>query len=226
MAVRVKICCIENTEEAALAVTHGANLLGLVAEMPSGPGPIPDSHIQDIAATVPPGVTATLLTSRDSPDSIVRHVKYCGVQAVQIVRHVRPSVLQILRHHLPSTRILQVVHVSDENSLVLAKEYARYADAILLDSGKPTDNPDQPETLGGTGDTHDWTISKRIVDECPVPVFLAGGLTPDNITEALAWVRPWGVDLCSGIRTDGKLDPAKLAAFMKAVRAFELQEMP
>lgn len=223
MRTRVKICCIASPQEAALAVRYGADLLGLVAEMPSGPGPIPDSNIRDIANIVSPGATPVLLTSRDMPDSIARHVEYCQVPVVQIVRHIDPGMLEILRRNMPGTKIMQVVHVSDESTIEIARDYGRFADAILLDSGKPAAE-DAPEELGGTGRTHDWTISRKIVDTCGRPVFLAGGLTPDNVSSALQAVRPYGVDLCSGVRTDGQLDEKKLAAFMRAVNAFDRQE--
>ena len=93
--------------------------------------------------------------------------------------------------------------------------YAPFVDAFLLDSGKPGA---AIPTLGGTGDVHDWDISAAFVAASPRPVFLAGGLTAANVGAAIARVRPFGVDLCSGVRTDDRLDAAKLAAFVGAVR--------
>jgi len=91
-----------------------------------------------------------------------------------------------------------------------------YVDAILLDSG----NPSLPvKVLGGTGKTHDWSLSKEIVDRCGKPVFLAGGLKAENVREAIERVRPYAVDICSGVRTNGLLDEKKLAPFMNEVRA-------
>jgi phosphoribosylanthranilate isomerase len=94
-------------------------------------------------------------------------------------------------------------------------------DALLLDSG----NQSLPvKELGGTGRTHDWSVSRRIVEAAPVPVYLAGGLTPDNVGEAVRRVRPFGVDVCSGVRSGGRLDEARLAAFAAAVRAADQEE--
>jgi phosphoribosylanthranilate isomerase len=110
--------------------------------------------------------------------------------------------------------ILQVAHVEDASALAFARAAARTADALLLDSGRPA--AAVPE-LGGTGRAHDWKISREIVAATSKPVFLAGGLTPENVAEAIRAVRPHGVDICSGVRTDGALDAAKLSAFMAAV---------
>lgn len=143
MKTRLKICCIASVEEAHLAIAAGADALGLVAEMPSGPGPIADNLIARIAGTVPPPISRFLLTSRT--DAAVRE-------------------------------------------------------------------------LGGTGRTHDWAVSRRIVETCGRPVFLAGGLNAGNVADAIAQVGPYGLDLCSSVRTDGKLDAAKLARLVAAIR--------
>jgi len=214
MRTRIKICCMGSVEEARLAVAAGADAVGLVAEMPSGPGPIADALIAEIAASVPPPVTPFLLTQREDPEHILAHVRKTGVTTVQLVRHVDAAVHRALKAALPWLKIVQVVHVEDDRALALARLYAETADALLLDSGRPS--LDVAE-LGGTGRVHDWEVSRRIVEAVDRPVFLAGGLTPANAAEAIARVRAFGLDLCSGVRTDGKLDPAKLAAFMAAV---------
>jgi phosphoribosylanthranilate isomerase len=218
MRTRVKICCMGSVEEARLAVAAGADAVGLVAEMPSGPGPIPDALIAEIAAAVPPPVTPFLLTQRGDPSDILAHLQATGVTTVQLVRHVDPGVHRALKAALPWLRIVQVVHVENDAAVALARDYAQTADALLLDSGRPSLAIAE---LGGTGRAHDWAISRRIVEAVDRPVFLAGGLTPKNAAEAIVRVRPFGLDLCSGVRTDGRLDPAKLTAFMAAVRGTE-----
>ncbi|GMV05773.1 MAG: N-(5'-phosphoribosyl)anthranilate isomerase [Gemmatimonadota bacterium] len=214
---RVKVCCIQSAEEAALAAGAGASFLGLVAAMPSGPGPISDPVIAEIAARVPAGATPVLLTSRTDPEAIVSHVRATGARAVQIVRTVSAEVRRAVRQALPGVPILQVVHVEGKGSLDEALEASEGSDYLLLDSGRPS--AAVPE-LGGTGRVHDWSVSARIVAETPVPVFLAGGLGPRNVARAVAEVAPFGVDVCSGLRgPDGRLDPALLSAFMEAVGA-------
>ncbi len=214
MHTRIKICCIASLDEAQLAIRYGADALGLVGAMPSGPGPIDDRTIADIARFAPPTVATFLLTSHERAADIVDHARQTCPSTVQIVRHVDPAQYEVLRARLPGTKLVQVIHVEDVSAYDLAGDYARYADALLLDSGRPTATTAE---LGGTGRTHDWSISRRIVAAIDRPVFLAGGLTPDNVGEAIEAVRPFGVDLCSGIRIDDRLDEGKLAKFVSAV---------
>jgi phosphoribosylanthranilate isomerase len=213
----VKICCIQDEAEVRLAADAGATFVGLVGAMPSGPGPIPDDAIARIAAAAPPGLTTVLLTSRTEPDDIVAHVRATGVGAVQIVRSVPTATRRAVRESLTEVRILQVVHVEGADALDEARLAAEEAHFLLLDSGRPGAAVAE---LGGTGRTHDWTVSARVVEAVEVPVLLAGGLGPENVAEAVAAVRPWGVDVCSGLRdAQGRLDPARLRAFMERGRA-------
>jgi len=214
---RVKICCISSTEEARLAVRLGASALGLVSEMPSGAGVISEALITEIAVTVPPPVATFLLTSRTDSAKIIAQQRRCGVNTVQICDRLAPRVHAELRKALPGISLVQVVHVTGEESVTEALQAAaREVDALLLDSG----NQSLPvKELGGTGRTHDWSLSARIVEESPIPVFLAGGLSPANVSEAIRSVRPFGVDVCTGVRMAGALDERKLLQFMEAVTA-------
>jgi len=214
MKTRVKICCIASEEEARLAVSFGAAALGLVAAMPSGPGPIPDKLIWSIARSVPPPVATFLLTCQTQAGAIVVHHMRTQTSAIQLVDTPEPGAVDAIRLVLPAVKIVRVIHVCGEHSLDEALQAAGQADALLLDSG----NPDLPvKELGGTGRVHDWRLSRRIVEQSRVPVFLAGGLNAANVREAIGQVRPFGVDLCSGVRTHGRLDPNKLEAFFREV---------
>lgn len=197
-----------------LAISAGADALGLVGEMPSGPGPIDDDTAREIARRIPPPVATFLLTSRRTGADIVDHVRYCETNTVQVVSHIEPSEYATISAGLPTTRLVQVIHVEDDSALELIDAYEPFVHAFLLDSGRP--NASVVE-LGGTGRAHDWSISRRIVERSAKPVFLAGGLNPGNVREAIDTVRPYGLDLCSGVRTDDKLDPDKLGAFMQGV---------
>ena len=205
---RLKVCCIASVEEAELAILYGADAIGLVSEMPSGPGVIPDHLIEDIAARTPPEVATFLLTSSCEVDVIVDQQRRFGVTTIQLCDELPPEDLHRLRSAVPGTAIVQVVHVVGEDTLSEARSAAQAVDAILLDSGDPTK---AVKELGGTGRTHDWALSRAIRDEVGIPVWLAGGLTPENVAEAVRTVRPWGVDTCTGLRTDGHLDEGKLA---------------
>jgi len=212
----LKICCMASVAEAQLAAAHGATHIGLVGPMPSGAGVIGLEAAADIAAGAPAAVQSVLLTSGETADAIAREVAVVRPNAVQIVRHVAPGALEALRALLPGIALIQVVHVEDGQSVARARDYARRADMLLLDSGRPSAAVAE---LGGTGRVHDWSLSRQIVQDSPVPVFLAGGLNPDNVGAAIRAVRPAGIDVCSGLRTiSGALIVEKLAAFVAAIR--------
>jgi phosphoribosylanthranilate isomerase len=213
---RVKICCIQSVEEAWLAILHGAAALGLVSEMPSGPGVISEETIAEIAAAVPPGVATFLLTSQQDAEAIIAQQRRCRVNTLQLVDRLQRGSYEDLRRALPGIKIVQVIHVTGKESVAEAVAVAAQVDAILLDSGNPAL---QVKELGGTGRVHDWRLSKQIRDRLPIPLYLAGGLKPENVAAAIRQVSPFGLDICSGVRTDGKLDQTKLAAFFAAVRA-------
>ena len=208
--VRVKICCISSEEEAKLAIDYGASALGLVGHMPSGPGIISDEEIKAIAKKVPPPIATFLLTSEVSADAIVRHHQLVQTNTIQIVDALEEGTYLNIKNALPEVKLVQVIHVQGEASIDEALAIAEKVDALLLDSGNPNASV---KTLGGTGNTHDWTISRKISDQSQVPVFLAGGLNASNIKRAIDTVQPFGVDLCSGVRSNGHLDPAKLEQF-------------
>ena len=213
---RVKICCISSLEEARLAVSHGADALGLVSNMPSGPGVIDEALIGDIARAAPPAIGTFLLTSALSADEIIAQQNRCHVNTIQIVDALPHSEYAHLRDALPGVALVQVVHVRGEESVAEARAVAGEVSAVLLDSGNPTL---EVKELGGTGRVHDWSLSRAIVEALDIPVFLAGGLRPENVGEAIAQVQPFGVDLCSSVRTDDRLDGEKLSAFFAAVEA-------
>ncbi|MCC2665289.1 MAG: trpF [Geminicoccaceae bacterium] len=214
---RIKICCMQSEKEARLAIAAGADALGLVGTMPSGPGPIGDALIAAIAARVPPPVATLLLTSETGAEAIFAHASRCRTNTLQLVDRVEPADYPRLRRALPGIKLVQVVHVGGEAAVAEAIAAAAHADALLLDSGRPHE---PIKVLGGTGRTHDWAISREIVDRAACPVFLAGGLRADNVTLAIQTVRPFGVDVCTGVRrADYTLDPVKLEAFVAAVQA-------
>ncbi|HPH17338.1 MAG TPA: phosphoribosylanthranilate isomerase [Haliscomenobacter sp.] len=214
MFPKVKICCISSLAEAHLAVQFGASALGLVAKMPSGPGPISDELIREIAVAVPPPIASFLLTSRTDVAGIAEHQRAVATNTVQIVDALTAGTYAQLRLALPGISIVQVIHVIDEKSVDEALEIAPQVDALLLDSGNPNL---AVKELGGTGRVHNWALSRQIVDQSSKPVFLAGGLKSENVKAAMDAVEPWGLDLCSGVRTNGHLDPVKLEAFFKEV---------
>lgn len=213
MHPRIKICCIGSVQEARMAIEYGASALGLVGHMPSGPGMITDKLIFSIARQVPPPIATFLLTSETSVDAIVTHHKKVLTNTIQIVDALAEGTYQQIKTALPGIKLVQVIHVLDERSIDQALEISAQVDALLLDSGNPNLTV---KVLGGTGRAHNWLLSRKIVERSRVPVFLAGGLNADNVREALDTVQPFGLDLCSSVRTGKILDPQKLETFFKA----------
>jgi phosphoribosylanthranilate isomerase len=211
---KVKICCIQSIEEAELAIKYGASAIGLVSEMPSGPGVISEDLIKKIAAAVPSTIHTFLLTSKLDADSIIEQHRKCKTTTLQIVDRVKTNVLIKLKQELPAIRLVQVLHVNGEESITEAKNAAQFIDAILLDSGN---QKLAVKELGGTGRTHDWTISRKIRDTVSVPIYLAGGINAKNVLDAAKEVEPFGIDLCSGVRENGKLNEERLEEFFSVL---------
>jgi phosphoribosylanthranilate isomerase len=213
---RVKICCISSIEEARIAIEHGASALGLVGHMPSGPGVIDDELIGQVAKSVRPPISTFLLTSETKPQDIIAHYKRVYTTTIQIVDELEKREYEILRKELPGVKLVQVIHVIDDTSVNEAIEISQFVDAILLDSGNPNLSVKE---LGGTGRIHNWAVSSEIRKSISIPLFLAGGLNKDNVKLAIEAVQPFGLDLCSSVRTDGKLDPQKLKDLFDAIES-------
>jgi len=212
---RIKICCIKNIDEAQLAIEMGADALGLVGKMPSGPGVISDTQIRKIAAFVPPPIATFLLTSETSADNIIAHHNKVNTTAIQFVDTLQEGSYAQIRKALPGVKLVQVIHVNGSEAIGRAQKCSAYVDAILLDSGNPQASIKE---LGGTGRKHNWQISCKIRAQINTPLFLAGGLNPVNVQYAISEVHPFGLDICSGVRSEGNLDPVKLQTFFENIR--------
>ena len=202
-------------DEARMAIGAGADSLVLVSSMPSGPGVISDSKIREVTQIIPPSIDAFVLTALDNSWDLIDLIRKVKNRTIQLVDRLNTGNYQEIRASIPCVKIVQVIHVMNEEAIEQAIRVSSYVDAILLDSG----NTELPtKELGGTGKTHDWNISREIVEQVDTPVFLAGGLNPDNVVEAIEIVKPFGVDVCNGVRTNEKLDPAKLKKFIDNVK--------
>ena len=211
---KIKICCISSLEEAFLAIKHGADALGLVGNMPSGPGVIADELISQITKHVPPPIATFLLTSERKASDIIAHHQKVQTNTIQIVDSLLEMDYAKIREAIPTVKIVQVIHVLNEKQIDEALEIEPWVDAILLDSGNPNL---KVKILGGTGNAHDWKLSRKIREAVNKPVFLAGGINAQNVQQAIEEVNPYGIDLCSSVRTNGQLDASKLDIFFKAI---------
>ena len=212
---QIKICCISSIEEAELAIKYGASAIGLVSEMPSGPGVISEDLIKIIAAAVPSTIDTFLLTSKLDADSIIEQHRKCKTTTLQIVDKVNIEVYKKLKEYLPAIRLVQVIHVTGEESITEAINVEQFVDVLLLDSGN---QKLKVKELGGTGRTHDWTISRKIRDAVSVPLYLAGGINANNVLDAVREVEPFGIDLCSGVRENGKLNEQLLSHLFNEIK--------
>lgn len=196
-------------------MNYGASAIGLVGRMPSGPGPIEDELIKSIAVTIPPPVAAFLLTCETDAEQIISHHKRTFTNTIQLVDELPETEYAVIKEAIPAVKLVQVIHVTDEGSVEEAIRVSKYVHAILLDSGNPKL---AIKELGGTGRVHDWKLSRKIKESIDIPVFLAGGLNAGNVRQAIDQVEPYGVDVCSGVRTNGLLDELKLKGFFEGVR--------
>ena len=211
---KIKICCISSLEEAFLAIKQGADALGLVGNMPSGPGVIADELISQITKHVPPPIATFLLTSERKASGIIAHHQKVQTNTIQIVDSLLEMDYAKIREAIPAVKLVQVIHVLNEKQIDEALEIEPWVDAILLDSGNPNL---KVKILGGTGNAHDWKLSRKIREAVKKPVFLAGGINAQNVQQAIEEVNPYGIDLCSSVRTNGQLDASKLDIFFKAI---------
>jgi phosphoribosylanthranilate isomerase len=214
---KIKICCISSLKEAFLAIKYGADAIGLVGKMPSGPGIITDELIALISQEIPPPIATFLLTSERKASDIIAHHQKVQTNTIQIVDSLEVKEYDLIRQAIPAVKIVQVIHVLNEKQIDEALEIEPWVDAILLDSGNPNL---KVKILGGTGNQHDWKLSRKIREAVKKPVFLAGGINAQNVKQAIEEVNPYGLDLCSSVRTNGKLDVSKLEFFFKAVPIF------
>jgi phosphoribosylanthranilate isomerase len=212
--VRVKVSCLRSAEEARRAVSFGVEAIGVASGLPAPAQELTDEEIAVIAAAVGEEVGTFLLTGLEDVDEIVEKVRRCGVNTVQLWDVLPRDSYRKIRRALPGVSIAQSVHVTGEAAIDQAREMATVADALVLGST----NPEPPFRWSDPhGQTHDWEISRRIVKAAQVPVILSGGLTHRNVADAIRLVRPYGVEVCSGVRRAGALETSMLVQFLESL---------
>ena len=211
--MRVKICGITTIEEAKLALSCGADALGFLIGLDyRTEDAIDPSAAEKIIASLPPFVSSVLVTHRTEPGWLAEMSQKIGCNTVQLHGEFPPEEIPRLREQIPYARVIKAVHVVDASSAALAMHAARWADAILLDTKTAT-------RIGGTGITHDWSISARIVKQATKPVILSGGLNPENVRAAITTVSPYAVDVNTGVENpDGSKSQEKVRAFIRLAK--------
>lgn len=213
---RVKICGITNIEDALAAVSFGADALGFhVGEVKGSRNIISREEAAKIISQLPPGFETVLVTTSLDADAIVEAARVTHVAAVQFHTDMTVEGILAIKEKLPNVRAYKAVHVHDEYSIDEARKYEKVADAILLDT-----EAKEKGQVGGTGKTHDWEVSRKIVEAVSLPVILAGGLNPDNVAEAIKKVRPQMVDVNSGVsNSDRAKNLEKVRLFIKTAKS-------
>jgi len=213
--VRVKICGVTSLAEARLAEQNGADAVGLlVGRLHVAPDFVEPNVARDIALSLPPFIVPVLVTHLETRQELSVLASTIPCPVIQLHSDLSASTLRDLRAQLCPKKIIGKVSVEDDTAVDRVREIERFVDAIVLDSRDPT-----TDRVGGTGIVHDWSVSARIVSASSVPIILAGGLTPENVATAIATVRPWGVDVNSGVETrEGAKSEERIRRFVMAVR--------
>ncbi|MBI3781982.1 MAG: phosphoribosylanthranilate isomerase [Deltaproteobacteria bacterium] len=215
MSVRIQIAGVATLDEALALEALGVDALGFTVRLPSGlHDDLTEAKARSIISALPPFISTVAITYVDNAREAVDLCRYLGVSALQLHGEFPAADIDLVRAGLPHLKIIRAVHVTGEQAFVEARSLARRVDALILDTFDP-----QTGRHGATGKTHDWTISRKIVEGVPAKVILAGGLTPENVGAAIRTVRPWGVDVHTGVEdADGRRDVGRMQAFVAAVR--------
>ena len=206
---RVKICGVTNVADRNAVVASGADAVGVIHGVPvDTPREVDEDTAETLVAGVPPLVTSVLVTMPTTVQQAVKRVDEIDPNVVQVHDGLAPAELGALARRVTQ----QIVAVVDAEADGI-EAYASHADALLVDSV-------DAEGGGGTGETHNWERTRDIVDSLDVPVILAGGLTPENVAEAVETVRPFAVDTASGVESSGGVkDHTAVKQFVANARA-------
>ena len=208
----VKICGIRRQADALLAAELGADAIGLlVGQKHDSPDFISATVARDISRALPPSVEAVLVTHVEDVEELERLLQQSEITTIQLHSEIAPSAVERLRHRLPHLKIFKSVNIISADSVAYPEAFEQLVDGFVLDSINVATGQ-----VGGTGKTHDWSVSREIVMRYPdIPIILAGGLNSENVRSAIERVRPFGVDVNSGTKApDGFKDLRKMEAFI------------
>lgn len=218
--MKVKICGIKRKEDALKAISYGADAIGLlVGQKHPSHDFITKEEAREIVRAIPPFCASVLVTHIDKPEEIISLTRFISVNTIQLHSNITISDIQKVKKALPNVSLIKCIHVRDEKSILEAQKYQDFVDAILLDTYN-----EKTDQVGGTGLTHDWSISKQIIDTLSTKVIVAGGINPDNIEKVKSYLHPYAVDVNSGVKgPDGYKDDEKLKVFIE--RAHEKEKV-
>lgn len=210
--MNIQMAGIRNVKDALMCVECGVNIIGLlVGQAHVSDDFIPKELAREIKLALPKDVKTTLITHLENGKDIVEIAKFIDVDYIQLHSHLLESEVEIIRKALPNKQLLRLIHIDSDGKLLTDIEKIKFVDFYFTDSINLRTNQ-----VGGTGLTHNLETDKKLIQTLNRPVFIAGGLNPDNVKYAVEFCRPYGVDVNSGCRAeDGSRDREKVLAFVK-----------
>lgn len=216
--MNIQMAGIRNVNDALMCVDCGVNIIGLlVGQAHTSDDFISKELAREIKLVLPSGVLTTLITHLEKAEEIIPIARYIDVDYIQLHSHLPESEVKLIRDALPNKKLLRLIHIGSDGTLLNDINTIKYVDFYFTDSINLKTNQ-----VGGTGLTHNLDTDKMLVDTLDKPVFIAGGLNPDNVSDAVKYCKPYGVDVNSGCRADdGSRDRAKVLAFVKNASKYD-----
>lgn len=216
--MNIQMAGIRSVKDALMCVECGVNIIGLlVGQTHTSDDFITKDLAREIKLALPKSIKTTLITHLERADDIIDIAKYIGVDYIQLHSHLPESEVELIKKSLPDKKLLRLIHIDTDGKILTDISKIKIADFYFTDSINLKTNQ-----VGGTGLTHNLDTDKMLVDTLNKPVFIAGGLNPSNVAEAVRYCKPYGVDVNSGCRAvDGSRDKEKVLAFVKNANAMD-----
>ncbi|MEI6092818.1 MAG: phosphoribosylanthranilate isomerase [bacterium] len=209
----VQIAGVRNKQELNIIINSGATSIGFPLRLPVHKEDTSEQDAKALIKQIPSNIYKVLITYMDSSKEIIELATYLGTDMIQLHGEIKVSELATIKGKHPQIKIIKSLIVKQDNFSELKKTIAEFEDNVdffITD----TFDPDTGAS-GATGKTHDWEISKKIVKLSKKPVIIAGGLTPDNVGQAIKIIRPAGVDVHTGVENSlGEKEPALVNKFV------------
>ncbi len=213
--LRIQMAGIRNIADALNSVECGVDIIGLlVGQKHTSDDFISKETAKEIKLSLPKGVTTTLITHLENASEIIDIARFIDVDYIQLHSYIEESEVDKIRETLPDKKLLRLIHISEDGETLNDISKIKNVDFYFTDSINLKTNQ-----VGGTGLTHDFERDRELVASLNKPVFVAGGLTPENVAEVVKLCQPYGVDVNSGCRgKNGGRDKAKMRKFVSQAR--------
>ncbi|MBO5344578.1 MAG: phosphoribosylanthranilate isomerase [Clostridia bacterium] len=210
--MHVQMAGIRNVQDALNSVEVGVDIIGLlVGQNHTSDDFISKEQAREIKLALPKNIKTTLITHLEKADDIIEIASFIDVDYIQLHSHLPETEVETIKQALPNTKLLRLIHIAEDGTILNDLSKIKYVDFYFTDSINLKTNQ-----VGGTGLLHSWETDKKLVETLDKPVFVAGGLTPENVGEIVNFCKPYGVDVNSGCRaTGGGRDKLKMKQFVE-----------